>query len=145
MGADLEMFSVPYLRDGFTPNWQAGYDKIDQIPEEGDRDYTRGHLDDFKEMFEGKFRRDVTVHEVGPYDVILTGGMTWGDTPTEFCDTICALSEYGILDAVGFYDTVNWYKLFNLVLEKAGTEVLPLLIGLDPDLDKIVKEKLKGE
>jgi len=35
-------------------------------------------------------------------------------------------------------------KLFFLVRDKAGSKVLPLLMNLDPDLDEIVKTKLKG-
>jgi hypothetical protein len=150
MGADLIMDSVPYIREGFEPNWKAGFEKIDWLTKDGqiledDQEFLEGELDEFKDMFNGSHRRDVTVHEIGPYDVILTGGMSWGDSPTELSSTITNLEEYGILEACGFYDTPDYNRILGLVLDKVGVEVLPLLMNLDPDLDKIVKEKLKGE
>lgn len=47
-------------------------------------------------------RRDLTCITVGPYYVYLTGGMTWGDDPTDLYSSFSRLTAYGITKACGF-------------------------------------------
>ena len=152
MGADLIIDSIPYPREGFEPNWDAGYALIKELDEKDmldgeELESMESYLDEFKEAFIGHNRRDVCVHTIGSYDVFLTGGMSWGDQPTDMCSTISPLDEHGILEACGFWDGTgtNWKKLFELVWDKVTDETLPLLLGLDKQLDELVNKKLKGE
>ena len=77
--------------------------------------------------------------------VMITGGMSWGGSPTDFLNTLSDLEEFDVIQACGFSTQTDWKKLFFLVLDKAGSTVLPKLMGLDPDLDIIIRAKLKGE
>lgn len=46
--------------------------------------------------------RDITTMRIGKYMVLITGGMSWGESPTEFSDAIWEfgnipfLNEYGV-------------------------------------------------
>ena len=147
MGAEMILYSVPYV-EGLKPDWDAGFALIKNLEEEGhiiedDSEFLSDELKVFKAVFYTG-TRESSVLTIGGLQVIATGGATWGDDPTELCGTIGNLDEHGILEACGFYPYVPDYEtMFNLVLEKAGDEVLPLLTGLDKDLDEIVKNKLK--
>jgi hypothetical protein len=152
MGAEMIIYSVPYKK-GLKPDWGAGKRLIEGLVIKwvaaGDRDaedtgeFLMDNLEEFKALFlQGS--RDTAVHEFGEVNALVTGGSSWGDEPTEACGIISNLDEYNILMACGFYPVMpDFHKILDLVLEKAGAEVLPLLTGLDPYLDEIVKNKLK--
>lgn len=149
MGAEMIIYSVPYAKD-LQPDWAAGKALINNLGIEGniiedDIEFLEDNLDLFKALFiQGS--RETTVHEFGDIKAIITGGSSWGDEPTDACGLISNLDEHGILQECGFYpDIPDYKKLFELVLDKAGSTVLPLLTGLDPDLEEIIKEKLKEE
>jgi hypothetical protein len=62
-------------------------------------------LKEFESVWTGEaYARDMAGIEVGQYSVLLTGGMSWGDTPTESYDVIRRLEAAGVLRAAGFYD-----------------------------------------
>lgn len=154
MGADLLIISVPYPSDkDWKPDFERGRAFIKELREEWEKggqsdaeeeaESLESYLDEFEEIWEGG-RRDTTTHTFGAQDAIITGGMSWGDNPTESYSVISYLDEYNVLEACGFYPPViDWKKLFELALDKGGSKLLPLLMGLDPDLDAIIKEKLK--
>jgi len=48
-------------------------------------------------------RRDVSWIDVGPYTIYLTGGMSWGDPPTDATEIFDRLTAAGVLDAMGFF------------------------------------------
>jgi len=52
-------------------------------------------------------RRDLTTSQHGGWLVYITGESTWGDSPGELFDAICALDQLGVLKAAGFYDDTN--------------------------------------
>lgn len=60
-------------------------------------------LDQFTQATVGRGRRDVTWIEVGPYKIYITGGLSWGDPPTDAMMVFDRLDEAGVLDAMGFF------------------------------------------
>ena len=157
MGMDLIQYNVWYESEGFEPDWDAGENKIKELFPEGfldedDPDYddcsegpnVMDELETFKSVFEDG-RRDTAFCSFSSFTVMSSGGPSWGDSPTDMATTIGTLDEHNILEACGFYNAPDYKKILGLVMEKAGSKLLPLLMGLDPDLDRIVTDKLKGE
>ena len=159
MGADL-CLEVWYIERKKKPNWQAGHkliDKLadewvekDQLPDDLDwmddvkqaRGELHGSLNTVKEGCNRK-RRDVTSIYFGKYDIYVTGGMSWGDSPTSAYNDVMMLNQLGILEACGFNPRlISHEKILNKILK--NQEILPLLIGIDKDLDAMVEKKMKG-
>ncbi len=46
--------------------------------------------------------RELDWFQLGPYRLYLTGGLSWGDSPTELFDVICRLDAYGLAGLAGF-------------------------------------------
>lgn len=69
------------------------------------RQQLRDALDD---VYDGD-RRDWTVIEIDGVDELVSGGMSWGDTPTEACDIIQLLDESGVLRRPAVTDTQQIY------------------------------------
>jgi len=149
MGAEMIIDSVTYPREGFTPDWKAGQDYIKNLGKEGtiiedDIEYLLEELEQFKEAFTTG-TRESTVHTVSSYYVLLTGGSTWGNSPTELSGCIGNLNEHSILDACGFYQDRDWKGILDKVIDEGGSTLLPLLMNFDPELDILIRKKLKGE
>jgi hypothetical protein len=152
MGAEMIIYSVPYKK-GLKPDWAAGKKLIEGLvikwvaaghkDAEDTGEILLDNLEEFKALFiQGS--RETAVHEFGDVHAIISGGSSWGDEPTEACGIISNLDEYNILKTCGFYPVLpDYQQILEMVLDKAGSTLLPLLTGLDPDLDEIVKEKLK--
>jgi hypothetical protein len=124
MGADLCLTYVTIRRDK-KPNWDAGQAAInrldkkwkaavkrdpDFVPDEdtfGGRDAEdiisdlKADLSDLKEGVKG-LRRDMTTIIVGIWDIYVTGGMSWGDDPTDLYAGLRRLYDAGIIKACGF-------------------------------------------
>jgi len=161
MGADMILYEAVYPADpNWKPDWEAGKALIKKLSEEDEGFICEYNFDSPEEAYEsfiGKLeevksaftngRRDMERLRVGPYRIMISGGMSWGDTPTDFADILGDLERFSILDACGFNqaDHRDFKKYFFLLLERCGSEVLPLMLSHDPDLDEIIKEKLKGE
>ena len=158
MGQDMIIYTTWYPREGFTPDWAAGEALIKSLAQDqnfldeycydddsaaAEEDWL-AKLEEFKEAY-CNGRRDMARYDMGPITVIMTGGPSWGDSPTELADLMGDLEQHEILIECGFENEPDWKKMFQLTLEKAGSKVLPKLIGLDPHLDEIVKQKLKGD
>lgn len=62
----------------------------------------RLRVEDLKSIIKGEMPRDVDVCKMGPVTAVITGGMSWGDDPT---DTFTELSSipYKVLAAAGFF------------------------------------------
>jgi hypothetical protein len=72
-------------------------DDSDSSPEdyvEEVKEYLRGCLEQLMETVD---RRDADGFTIGDRFVILTGGMSWGDNPTELCQPIWDLENAGVL------------------------------------------------
>lgn len=135
----------------FKPNWKAGEDIINSYTQTPpDADYLGDDLKEVKNILlsqlaevKGAYEegsRELTDIVIGPYTIYVTGGMSWGDPPTDLFNYISILNTLFILDACGFNKVID----YKLILEKILThkEVLPLLVGLNPDLDKMISSAL---
>lgn len=52
----------------------------------------------------GSFRRDVVELELGNVTYMMTGGMSWGDAPTEACDVVNLIEASGVTEGMGRVD-----------------------------------------
>jgi len=52
----------------------------------------------------GSYRRDVASMRLGEIYYLMTGGMSWGDLPTEACDLICLIENSAVTDGMGRLD-----------------------------------------
>jgi len=123
MGADL-CISLVQIKKRVKPKWKAGMMAInalekewkkkykpDEMMDEGNNIYDSTYpdavkllkedLNDFKDAIADR-RRDTVCIEVGIYYLYLTGGMSWGDAPTDMYHPMDRLIEYGITEAMGF-------------------------------------------
>lgn len=161
MGSDL-LLEFVWMEHGQKPNWKAGRARIkaivDKIKETGEFPTDLDHFDsvekvkecltsDFKLLFdtwtEPDNYRDVVRLEFPPWDIIITGGESFGDSPTELFNAINDLSNSMVLDACGFNpDTPNYKKLLETTLDSVP-KVLPALIGIDKVLDEMVEKRIK--
>lgn len=46
--------------------------------------------------------RELDVLEFGTWDIYVTGGLSWGDSPTDLFDAFWALDASGLATAIGF-------------------------------------------
>jgi len=154
MGADLLLNWVTWDKSRKL-NWAAGHKAVDaletdengEITTEGG-DITKESLhEDLKSLEEacaGKYR-DASGITVGRLNVLMTGGMSWGDSPGDTYETLSHLFEIDtVLEAVGFnleVDTLDYRAILEKILRNKA--VLPLLIGVDENLDKMVEKKLR--
>ena len=82
--------------------------------------------------------------EKGHLNILYTGGMSWGDSPSETFDLIADLEESGgIMEAIGFYQDDHDYKELLMKVLSLHKQICPTLLGLDPTLDKIVSDLLR--
>ena len=121
MGADFVSWAV-HIESGRDPDWNAGAQKIEELsrtatgkwPQEYQENQgcdedpvveagrLREDLAEFKSAWEDE-RRDAGRIRIGNRDALITGGMSWGDSPTILFDSISRLHDSGVLDACGFF------------------------------------------
>lgn len=116
MGSDLLLYYAPIPAE---PTWALGEERIAQLTAEDaddaalsdDLDEARAQLladlTELRRVVEGSAkgewtRRDIDVLTIGGREYLFTGGMSSGDTPTDFADVMNHLGQTGVLDAVGF-------------------------------------------
>lgn len=118
MGADLLLYVIPLVAE---PQWDAGFARIAEVcdpehvehvaldnagldpdePAEAKQQLDRA-LDDLRlTVLEGG-RRDVVTLTLRGHDYLFTGGMSFGDKPTDFAEIVDRLGCTGVLDACGF-------------------------------------------
>lgn len=151
MGADLLLSWLACDKDRKL-NWKAGHAVIDALEDDDlnteGGDYSKESLhEDLKSLEEaaaGKYR-DASVIPIGRLNVLMTGGMSYGDSPGDTFEVIGHLAEFGdILEAVGFdskEDLFDYRGLLGKILKNKA--LVPLLMGVDPFLDKLLEKKLR--
>lgn len=99
-------------------------------------------LEDIQSGIAGS-RRDCNVCQLGHLQILLTGGMSWGDDPTDLCHAMQAVLDCdGLAQAIGFNQFEYDYKaMVDKIVEIPA--VLPMILHLDDDLDKLIEPKLK--
>ena len=127
MGADLLVAYVAIDKKK-KPSWKAGISRIDQLADtpmldlpgvaigpagedlqggdgwatKADRIATlRKNLEDLRRCWKSGFR-DMVLLEICHKTVLLSGGMSWGDAPTENYEMLSNLIVAGITKACGF-------------------------------------------
>ncbi|MGV0985031.1 MAG: hypothetical protein ACOYB2_10780 [Limnohabitans sp.] len=117
MGADLLLHHV-WIAKGKEPDWQAAKDAIAAMDDEKvqklaeqemvDDDvpaYREQLLADIAEVEDvwHKDRRTAYKCPLGPIDCLITGGISWGDSPDEFFDVVGRFLETPAVEAAGFF------------------------------------------
>lgn len=157
MGADLCMYILTWDRDSSSKlNWDAGFKAIQDIDEEikecgifSKEEYITS-LQYLKDSIEDG-NSDTACITVGHLNILATGGMSCGDSPTETFNAIANLDNLNqnefdylyVLEVVGFNHNTcpDYKKLLLMVLEQK--DILPVLLGRDDFLDKLITERLK--
>ena len=166
MGADFIYYALTWVK-GQKLDWNAGKAYIrklakdsykeekEEIPED-ERDlvvscnfginYTVSDLEMYMEDVQygiGGRRRDCNVCHLGHLEVLLTGGMSWGDSPTDLCGAMQAIWDCeGLAKAIGFNQfEYNYKEMVDKILSVPA--VLPMIMHLDDELDKLIEPKLK--
>lgn len=119
MGADLLLHHV-WIKRAQEPDWQAAKATIEamtdeeieklesfEYSEEGTPEEYRyllvSDLEEIKEVWHND-RRDAYKCPLGPIDCLITGGMSWGDDPSEFFSLVGRFLEVdAAINAAGFY------------------------------------------
>jgi hypothetical protein len=119
MGADLLIVSL-VIDKAREPDFDAGHEAIENLAsidveapdeffeydcdnDEGMTEIRRQLADALEELRCGLVSREVEWIELRGARVYVTGGMSWGDTPTHLFETIVRLRAVrGVLTAVGF-------------------------------------------
>jgi hypothetical protein len=132
-------------------DWDAGRKFIRGLKEEACESFTKGELlkqlKNLKLAFDEE-HRESAVLSFGHIKVMITGGMSWGESPSNLYNTISDLENVsGILDAVGFNreDFINYKDILMKVLGvMKESKQLPCLIHLDDKLDPMLETMLRS-
>jgi hypothetical protein len=161
MGADLCLTWVAWGTKRKL-NWDAGHKVIDGLETNKDgyitcegganlerddltKELLHGELMSVEEATNGNLR-DATVLNFGSINLCITGGVSWGDSPGETYDSINMFNSdfRDVLDAVGLdlgEDLLDYRGILEKILRNKA--VLPLLIGIDKNLDGMLEKKLR--
>lgn len=154
MGADMLVacFSEP-CKGRFRPRWNEAKkavkaaavnwaknglpNALDHMEVDEACNHVIGCLDQLKEAYNGGCgSRELVYLEYPPHRVWLTGGVSWGDSPSEIYDVIYDLCGSGFLEAAGFNKIPDYQAMLTSIL--TVKKVLPALLGLDKDLDTLI-------
>jgi hypothetical protein len=145
MGADLCLWWVTWPKNQKL-NWKAGENYINSLTEFencASKEKLLESLMALKGAINGRCRRDACATEFAHLNVLLTGGMSWGESPTDLGDNIQDLCDNNVLEEIGFdTDNVDYKSRLKKILSLPG--LAPACIGLDEDTDKLVEEALKS-
>ena len=77
--------------------------KLDNLYDIKIRAFVKGKVKEAVDeiMDEKWYRRDVAEVQLNGVLYLFTGGMSWGDMPTEACDTIGIICDSGVFDGLG--------------------------------------------
>lgn len=153
MGADMLVacFYEP-MDDIFIADWNKGHAFIDKLTDKQllnvehlgeDSDTIKKALHDNLNSVKNAYKgndRELTILEFPPYKVYLTGGMSWGDSPTELFNDINDLEAIGALDEVGFNNVIDYKAIVKKILKQKT--ILPMLMSLDKDFDSLISRAL---
>ena len=102
-----------------------------------------GYLQSIEHCYENGRGSLVYIELLYRYRIWITGGQSWGDAPTDLYYPVEMMNRLLILDKVGFNPKIPDYKkMFNVIVKEKTLQ--PLLIGLDPDIDKVLEKEFKN-
>lgn len=93
-------------------------------------------IDVLKSVWDGGFRRDTSVFKRGHEKLLITGGLSWGDNPTDMCSVFDDLYEAELMDLLGFDDFHlgdNLFDSLSLLLKKVEAK------GMNKEAEEIRK------
>ncbi len=105
MGADF-LVAVLYTHKDKEPDWEAGLKALEGLEEDEEENPvpTAKDIEDLKNAFHNSYR-DAALVRIREYDVVLSGGMSWGDDPTDTFGIIVRILNYPkVWQAMGFLD-----------------------------------------
>ncbi|KXA99866.1 hypothetical protein AKJ47_01180 [candidate division MSBL1 archaeon SCGC-AAA261G05] len=105
MGADFLCYILE-MDHGEEPDWETAEKYIEETPVDElrtvSRELLKEYLTNLKDWWNGDTPRSVVNIKLKHTNALATGGMSWGDNPTEAFGEIATLDEAGILDVLGF-------------------------------------------
>jgi len=116
MGADFICWILE-MDKGKEPDWEKGREYLENLKELPqmfkNNQNPRYPLDilkreagkllaKLKEYWDGEGSREVTIVELKYTKVLITGGMSWGDPPTDAFGELEYLHDTGVLKVIGF-------------------------------------------
>lgn len=150
------------------PNWKKGFQRIETyckemldsgvVPDDichlGDhntvaskknvnaiQECLKKYLKEVQVAYAGN-HREVTRLEFKPYRIFISGGMSWGDSPSELMNVLNDLTCTDILEVTGLNpDLPNGVGILRKLVKKPDLQ--PLLIGIDNDVDKMLDIEMR--
>jgi hypothetical protein len=135
-------------------DWEAGKACLDSLTEDDfdgtglvKKDYLP-KLESLKAAVKDR-HREAVVLQYGHLKVLLTGGMSWGDSPSDLyndMNDLIELAQGRVLEAIGFDLDDHDYKsiLMKILGVMKESKQLPCLIHLDSQLDPILETMLRS-
>lgn len=136
-----DAFLLAKAKENFDPeNHEA---TVEETPVDDGEMYSylemKADLDSLKSILKNG-SRDCYYLEIKHLCMMCTGGMSWGDSPTDSYDLISRISEVvGLQEAIGFFQYKDYKSILGKVLDVPA--VRPMIMGLDDDLDKMIETK----
>jgi len=149
MGADLLIHTLMWDKKRKL-DFKAGHRVIDEMDDDDSlnaecvcKEDLHAALKDVEDSLDGS--RDAFTFDLLHLNVFITGGMSWGDSPTETYNSVQNLVSFPqVLDAVGINldeDLFDYKALVMRILK--NRELLPMLLGKDKHLDTLIEGRLK--
>lgn len=165
MGADLLMSWVTWDKD-ITLNWEEGKRllkekdleinkteqedvDLDDVVINSQDESTYGELLIAMEDVENAIKdpdRFTYIMTLGSINMLLSGGVSYGEDPCATFTQIYRLQKLPpeVAKAIGFHvSSIPDYRDWLLKTLKLHPEILPTLIGIDPEFDEILEPRLK--
>jgi hypothetical protein len=96
-----ELSVVPDVPDAeFWKRWDPNGDFEDS---EIIKDGLLADTDQIAALWNGEYQRDAFRTTIGPIEILMTGGMSWGDSPSEFFDVLNRWGNSEAARAAGFF------------------------------------------
>ena len=144
------------------PNWDAGHKAINDLEDKSERTDGMGRIEsgsgemvdidklhtalNYLEHALNTGSDETSTIEVGHLNIIISGGPSYGEDPTQLYTEILKLDDAGIeiLQAVGYHqqqDLLDYKEILLKII--TNKQILPLLIGIDENLDELITPRIK--
>ncbi len=132
MGADFLCYVIG-MPIGEEPRWHVSEKEMkeaakrykksrdDDSPVTDVAEDLRHRIRELRDAWGGGYCREAAVFQRGHEKILVTGGMSWGDDPTDLSSTIQDLYDAELIDILGFDDfdlDDNLFDNLNLLLKK---------------------------
>jgi hypothetical protein len=145
MGAELILHALWWEKDREI-DWDAGFARIAKLKLKKSNDITKDDLRDKLNNVKlacNDQNSEGAVLEIDHLKILIAGGDSWGDDPSELYTDLSTLLEYAepVLHAAGFLMLIDYKVVLLKILQTKN--ILPMLLGIDDNLDKMIAVKLK--